>query len=76
MKTCTDHNSFIVVYQAEGCPVCAMERVLRLARREVERLARDNDRLCDKIFGLEQETRHLPAGIQEALNSGDGVYRP
>jgi len=54
MKTCTNH-SFIVVYQAEGCPVCALERELREAKREADR---------------------LPTGIQEALNSGDGVYRP
>ena len=76
MKTCTNHPGYVVVHQDDFCPVCAMARELRLARREAERLASDNDRLCDKIFGLEQETRHLPAGIQEALNSGDGVYRP
>ena len=52
MKTCTDH-SFIVVYQAEGCPVCALERELREAKREADRMGRDNDRLCDKVFELE-----------------------
>ena len=53
MKTCTDH-SFIVVYQDEGCPVCAMERELREAKREADRMGKDNDRLCDKIFDLER----------------------
>ena len=52
MKACTNH-SFIVVYQAEGCPVCALERELREAKREADRMGRDNDRLCDKVFELE-----------------------
>ena len=52
MKTCTNH-SYIVVYQAEGCPVCALERELWEAKREVDRMGRDNDRLCDKVFELE-----------------------
>lgn len=52
MKTCTNH-SYIVVYQAEGCPVCALERELREAKREADRMGRDNDRLCDKVFELE-----------------------
>ena len=52
MTTCTDH-SFIVVYQAEGCPVCALERELREAKREADRMGRDNDLLCDKIYDLQ-----------------------
>lgn len=48
----------------------------RLAMSDAERLARDNDRLCDKVFELRREAHSLPTGIQEALNSGDGVYRP
>jgi len=53
MKTCTDHNSFIVVYEEDSCPVCRMERELREMMREVDRMGRDNDRLCDKVFELE-----------------------
>ena len=53
MKTCTDHNSFIVVYEEDSCPVCALERELREAKREADRMGRDNDRLCDKVFELE-----------------------
>ena len=53
MKTCTDHNSFIVVYEEDSCPVCRMERQLREAKREADRMGRDNDRLCDKVFELE-----------------------
>jgi hypothetical protein len=75
MKTCTNHN-FIVVHQEDSCPVCRMERQLREARREADRLGRDNDRLCDKVFELQQEARSLPTGIQEALNMGNGTYRP
>ena len=56
MKTCTNH-SYIVVYQAEGCPVCALERELREAKREADRMGRDNDRLCDKVFELEHGKR-------------------
>lgn len=33
MKTCTDH-SYIVVYREDSCPVCALERELREAKRE------------------------------------------
>jgi len=76
MKTCTDHNSFIVVYEEDSCPVCRMERELREMMREVDRIGRDNDRLCDKVFELQQEARSLPTGIQEALNMGNGTYRP
>ena len=39
-------------------------------------MGRDNDRLCDKVFELQQEARSLPTGIQEALNMGNGAYRP
>jgi hypothetical protein len=53
MKTCTDHNSFIVVYEEDSCPVCRMERLLREAKYEADRMGRDNDRLCDKVFELE-----------------------
>ena len=53
MKTCTDHNSFIVVYEEDSCPVCAMERELREAKYEADRMGRDNDRLCDKIYDLQ-----------------------
>jgi len=52
MKTCTNHN-FIVVHREDSCPVCAMERELREAKREADRMGRDNDRLCDKVFELE-----------------------
>lgn len=76
MKTCTNHPGYVVVHQDDSCPVCAMERALRLAMSDAERLARDNDRLCDKVFELRREAHSLPTGIQEALNSGDGVYRP
>lgn len=76
MKTCTDHNSFIVVYEEDSCPVCRMERELREVMREADRIGRDNDRLCDKVFELQQEARSLPTGIQEALNMGNGAYRP
>jgi len=53
MKTCTDHNSFIVVYEEDSCPVCRMEWELREVMREADRMGRDNDRLCDKVFELE-----------------------
>ena len=52
MKTCTDHNSFIVVYEEDSCPVCRMERLLREAKREADRMGKDNDRLCDKVYEL------------------------
>ncbi len=52
MKPCTNH-SYIVVYREGSCPVCAMERELREAKLEADRMGRDNDRLCDKVFELE-----------------------
>ena len=52
MKNCTYH-SFIVVYREDSCPVCALERELREAKREADRMGKDNDRLCDKIYDLQ-----------------------
>ena len=40
-------------YREDSCPVCALERELREAKREADRMGRDNDRLCDKVFELE-----------------------
>jgi len=53
MKACTNH-SYIVVYREEVCPACALERELCEAKREADRMSKDNDRLCDKVFELQR----------------------
>lgn len=53
MRVCQDHD-FIVVYEEDSCPVCRMERELREAKKEADRMGKENDRLCDKVFELER----------------------
>jgi hypothetical protein len=79
MNTCTEHRDTVVVYQGSFCPLCDHVRMVREWEAEADRMGKENNDLCDKIFELQQELKKeksQPDFLSQALNEGDGVYRP
>lgn len=53
MKTCDRHDDMIIVYDVRDCPVCDLEDSLRDEQKTSDRMGREINDLCDKIFELE-----------------------
>jgi hypothetical protein len=84
MKTC-DHGHSQIAYlyddenRSPSCPLCEALHALASMTETANRMGRENDNLCDENFELKQKIKELgepPEFLSQALNEGDGVYRP
>jgi hypothetical protein len=84
MKTC-NHGHPQIAYlfdedeRSPVCPLCEALKSLAAMTSEANRMGRENDNLCDENFELKQKIKELgepPEFLSQALNEGDGVYRP
>lgn len=69
---CTTHAIWWEESANLECPACMLERELAQAKMFMSAMRTENTKLKDEIKGL----RGFRRSVDEALNSGDGVYRP